>query len=169
MGAGKSYWGRRLAQYGGLPFYDLDSSLAAVSGLSVAQYFDRYGELAFRRLERQVLQESVALPPGIMATGGGTPCFFDNMAWMNAQGETVYLEVPTEVLAGRLRSEIAQRPLLAGVAIESLSAKVEALLKDREPWYAQARHLVPYTHDSSKFWEQLTAFFEMVKQRGNIH
>ena len=115
MGSGKTYWGRKLADAIDRPFYDLDQLIESRQQQSVAAVFSEAGEATFRELERETLHQTTALPPAIVATGGGTPCFFDNMTWMNEVGLTIFLDTPAAILADRLKHERAFRPLLATV------------------------------------------------------
>jgi len=112
MGSGKSHWGKRLAEHLGRPFFDLDEVIEAGEGLTVSTLFSSIGENGFRELERRYLHQMEHQPPSIVATGGGTPCFFDNMAWMNAQGTTVYLKISMPILHQRLVAGKGKRPLL---------------------------------------------------------
>ena len=139
MGSGKSTHGRYLAKRLGWAFYDLDVELERRFGCSIADFFHKNGEAAFREEERKVLLEFCERPgPFVLATGGGSPCFFDNMARMNAAGTTMYMRVPLEELERRLMSEPRQqRPLLADGT--SLGEVLESLLKQRSRWYEQAR------------------------------
>jgi len=88
MGSGKSFLGRRLANALQLPFLDLDDYLEEWSGRSIPRIFEESGEEAFRKLESEALRDTARLPSAVIACGGGTPCFGDNMAWMNAHGIT---------------------------------------------------------------------------------
>lgn len=139
MGSGKSYLGERLAVRLGCPFVDLDRLIEAGEGKIIAEIFAELGEAAFRDLERHYLHTLENQAPAVVATGGGTPCFFDNMDWMNAHGTTVFLETPVETLFERLRHERAARPLLAGLSEAELCLFIEKKLGEREVWYRRAR------------------------------
>ena len=138
MGSGKTYLGERLAGLLNRPFFDLDQMLEAGEGETISTIFAEKGEAAFRDLERKYLHTLENQAPAVVATGGGTPCFFDNMDWMKAHGTTVYLKTPIEVLFERLRHEQAGRPLLAGLSDEALRDFIEQKLSERERWYRQA-------------------------------
>jgi len=142
MGAGKTYLGQQLAEQQGLPFYDLDQMIENQWGKSISDLFEQTGEAAFRQLEADALRRLVLLPVGIVAVGGGTPCFSDNMAWMNAQGLTVYLKMSVPVLLARLKPETAQRPLLKGRVGDALETFVHQLLATRSVYYEQAALIV---------------------------
>jgi shikimate kinase len=155
MGSGKTYWGATLAEKLGIPFYDLDALIEAKAANSIAQIFTQLGEAAFRELERDTLHESNQLGTAIVATGGGTPCFFDNMAWMNAVGKTIYLKTPPSLIAARLKHEQHTRPLLASLAAEDLESHIESLLRQREPYYSQATITIEQTTDEAAFFDAL--------------
>ncbi len=139
MGAGKSYLGRRLAAQLGMPFYDLDGIVEKRASKSIAEIFATEGEAGFRQMEREALRH---LPKGegVVATGGGTPCFFDNMDWMNAQGLTIFLDLSPQMLARRLFPERARRPLIAHFEeVSALERFVEEALEQRLAWYRKAQ------------------------------
>lgn len=138
MGSGKTYLGERLAGLLNRPFFDLDQMLEASEGETIPTIFAEKGEATFRDLERKYLHTLENQSPAVVATGGGTPCFFDNMDWMKAHGTTVYLETPIEVLYERLSRERAGRPLLAGLSDGELLDFMKKKLEEREGWYRQA-------------------------------
>lgn len=163
MGSGKTYWGERLSKRLGVPFVDLDAIIEAAAGQSIAAIFAQADEAHFRRLEKKHLREQADSPPCVMAVGGGTPCFFDNMAWMNAHGITMYLQVPAPILVARLRLGQATRPLLQGIGEHELEAHITRLLEQRDPVYRQAQVVLPFEDDESVFLERLVG--EVVAQR----
>lgn len=136
MGSGKSYIGRQLAAQLGLGFVDLDSHIEKTAGKSIAQIFESEGESNFRELERTAFRQIMKLEQVIIATGGGTPCFFDNMKEMNNSGVTIYLEAPVAILAERLKKDTEKRPLIQHA--ENLENKIEALLSKRKAFYERA-------------------------------
>ena len=115
MGSGKTTLGKKLARVLGYDFVDLDKVIEEESGVSVPDYFSRHGEDAFRQLERDCLRTRLPAGPVVVATGGGAPCYFDNMDWMNEHGVTVYLMLPPGVLASRLNGS-RNRPLISGLS-----------------------------------------------------
>lgn len=137
MCSGKSTVGRALAPLLGLPFADIDRVVEQRVG-PITPFFQRQGEEAFRREERAVLEELLAGPPMVIATGGGTPGEGDNMALMKAAGTVVRLQVPMPALMARIERSGGDRPLLFGLKEEALRAKVEELLAQREEVYASA-------------------------------
>ena len=139
-GAGKTTLGRQLAAHFNRPFLDLDVAIEARTGRSVRTLFAEDGEAQFRAVEAAVLRDALALggPPLVLATGGGTPCFHDNMALLNQAGLTLWLDVPSAVLAARLPpEEVAKRPLLA--AAGGAEAWLRETLATRSQFYTQAR------------------------------
>ena len=142
MGAGKTTVGRALSRELGIPFYDLDWYIESRMRKTVKQLFDERGEEGFRRIERNMLHEVAEFANVIVSCGGGTPCFFDNMEYMNQQGQTVYLQASPEVLYGHLLMGKSVRPLLLGKTREELLVFIKEQLKQREPYYSQARHIL---------------------------
>lgn len=111
MGAGKTTLGKAFARELGLTFIDLDWYIEERFHRSISDLFHERGEDGFRQLERNMLHEAGEFEDVVISTGGGTPCFFDNMEYMNRQGQTVFLDVPVEVLFRRLRVATQQRPI----------------------------------------------------------
>ncbi|MDO8366495.1 MAG: shikimate kinase [Saprospiraceae bacterium] len=155
MGCGKTHWGRLLAKKTGLPFLDLDDWISQKSGESIAQIFAEKGEHGFRVLERDALQALEDLPRSIIATGGGTPCFFDNLDWMNEIGTTVYLKTSPTLLAERLHQEKEFRPLLAEVQDHDLQDFIAQKLEEREHFYLQAKVILAQSKDDKTFLDFL--------------
>ncbi|HEY4650018.1 MAG TPA: shikimate kinase [Pontibacter sp.] len=151
MGSGKTTLGKELAQELGYTFLDLDAVVEQKAGRSIAELFATEGPQRFRELERDALQTIAAsYTQAVVATGGGAPCFFDNMALMNAAGTTIFLDVPPEELAERLsQSDLTVRPLLAGKTQSELIPFVGKTLAERRQFYEQAKYIVatpPYTN-----------------------
>ncbi len=143
MGAGKTTLGRAFAHAAGLSFIDLDWYIEERFHKTIGQLFAERGEQGFRELERRMLHEAAEFEDVIISVGGGTPCFFDNMDYMNTRGDTVFLEASPEVLFNRLKAGKQQRPLLAGKSDEELRAFICEALEKRRPFYAQAKFLFP--------------------------
>lgn len=153
MGSGKSWLSRRLSEQGGVPRYDLDEEIEREQGMTIGGYFGRHGEAAFRKTERETLERlcekirSVEAKSGddphgfaaVVSTGGGTPCFGDNMEWMNANGTTLWIDTPKEVLFERLKRGRAHRPLIRGLDDVGLEAYIASALESRRVFYAKAR------------------------------
>lgn len=140
MGAGKTTVGKALAKELELPFYDLDWYIEERYHRTVPQLFAERGEEGFRQLERQMLHEVAEFENIILSSGGGTPCFFDNMDYMNRQAQTVYLKASPDVLYQHLRMGKTERPLLKDKTPDEMRAYIEDSLRKREPFYRKARY-----------------------------
>jgi shikimate kinase len=143
MGSGKTYWGKLWAQQTGMTFYDLDEVIEEQEGTSIAGLFETHGEAWFRQKETEALHQFAGREHCIIACGGGTPCFNNNMQWMNTQGNTVYLYATTEQIIHRLQSETDKRPLVKGLQSAELYSFVEQKLNERTPFYSQAKNIIP--------------------------
>ena len=140
MGSGKTTIGKVLANTLGYTFVDMDSHIEANQFKSVSQIFEELGEAKFRLLEQQCLHEISTFENVVIATGGGAPCFFDNMDYMNVHGATVYIKLSVEQLAERLEhSRANKRPLLADRKGDELRAFIAEGLAKRESFYNQAQ------------------------------
>lgn len=142
MGSGKTTVGHALSQELGLPFYDLDWYIETRMHRTVKQIFDEKGEEGFRKIEHNLLHEVAEFEDVIISCGGGTPCFFDNIDYINRQGETVYLKCTTDVLYKHLKMGKTVRPLLLNKTPDEVKTFIEAQLKQREPFYSKAKHIV---------------------------
>jgi len=137
MGAGKTTLGKALAQQLSCPFKDTDDLIIQKTGLSIPEIFKAHGQQYFRLLESKVLREALFFNPVVVASGGGLPCFWNNLEWMNANGVTIFLDVPLEILAHRLSND-PNRPLLK-------RGDWKQLFKYREGIYQQAKITVACT------------------------
>ena len=140
MAAGKTTLGKALAKDMGLQFIDLDHYIENRYRCTVSQLFAQRGEEAFRQIERNMLHEVAEFEDVVIATGGGTPCFFDNMDYMNTQGVTVFLDASVDVIHTRLTIARVQRPLVAGKSAEELRTYIAEMLGHRMPYYSRATH-----------------------------
>ena len=142
MGAGKTTVGRALARGLGIPFYDLDWYIESRMMKTVPQLFAERGEEGFRIVERNMLHEVAEFEDVVLSCGGGTPCFFDNMEYLNSQGDTVYLKASPEVLYGHLKMGKVERPLLKNKTPEEMQHFIREQLTQRETYYLQAKHVL---------------------------
>ncbi|MDK2852781.1 MAG: shikimate kinase [Proteiniphilum sp.] len=167
MGCGKSTIGKRLAQSLSLSFIDLDAHIQNKYRKSIAELFAGKGEEEFRRIERQALLEVATFEDVLISTGGGAPCFFDNMEVMNRAGITIYIQAKPEELAARLRASKTVRPLLREKKPEELVPFIREHLAERERYYKKAQIIFPTDHMITKEEIQLTvdAIAERLKNR----
>ena len=140
MGSGKTTVGKALSKETGMMFYDLDWYIENRMRKSVSQIFAERGEEAFRKMEYNMLHEVAEFEDVIISCGGGTPCFFDNIDYLNRQGDVVYLKASPDTLYKHLLMAKVERPLLKGKSQEELISYITTHLKEREPFYAKARH-----------------------------
>ena len=141
MGAGKTTLGKAFARAMGLTFVDLDWYIEERYHKTVRQIFEERGEDGFRELEKRMLHETGEFENVVISVGGGTPCFFDNMDYMNSVGETVFLDVDVKVLFRRLKVAKQQRPLLANKTDEELMTFIVEALQKRLPFYSKAKYV----------------------------
>jgi shikimate kinase len=143
MGCGKSTIARGLARLSGWEYVDLDARVCELAGIeSVAEIFERSGEEEFRRLERQAVDMLSPTSRTIVATGGGAPCYGDNMERFMALGTTVYLKMSPLALRDRLLHVRVVRPKIVGMGPEELLDYVTTLLAEREKYYSRARVII---------------------------
>ncbi len=146
MGSGKNYWGKLWAKKTGLNFYDLDEMVEEEQQKSIAEIFAEKGEDHFRELETNVLRNLNTKANIIIATGGGTPCFNDNISWMNENGTSVYLQSSPENILKRLLSEKEKRPLIKNLKDDELLFYITEKIKEREFFYARAKIILNVDH-----------------------
>ena len=150
MGSGKSTIGHHLSRQLGWDFADTDKIIAFQTGLSIPEIFTRHGEPWFREKEREILLSLLSKDNTVIATGGGMPCFADNMEMMNRTGITVYLRLPPEIIIERLRHGHIDRPLVRNKNPEELKKFVEETLKKREVYYNKAKIIVDSGNQSTE-------------------
>lgn len=139
MGAGKTTVGKKMAGLLNFSFIDLDQLIESETHETTDALFEK-GESKFREIEAHVLRTTLSNTPTVIATGGGTPCFKDNMKWMNENGLTVYLKLAAGSLYHRLASAKKNRPLLKGKGDVALMEYIMETLAWREPYYRQSRY-----------------------------
>jgi shikimate kinase len=159
MGSGKTTAGKLLAKKLGYCFADLDVLIEKQEGMAVTEIFALKGEDYFRKTEAEVLAGLLGRERLVIACGGGTPCFFDNMQKMKASGLTIYLKVSSGVLAQRLSAGQATRPLVAGIRGDRLNDHIRKLLAGREGWYRQC-HIIYQADspDTDELLDQIRSF-----------
>ena len=162
MGSGKTTVGKALSKETGMMFYDLDWYIESRMRKTVAQIFAEKGEEGFRKMEYNMLHEVAEFENVIISCGGGTPCFFDNMDYLNQQGKTVYLKASPEVLHDHLLMGKVERPLIKGKSPEELITFIREQLQKREPYYTKAK----YTLDVSLMdnYEKIKISVEKLKE-----
>lgn len=140
MGSGKSSAGRFAAKKCGILFIDLDEWIESREGKKIREIFKEMGEDGFREVERKALREvSEVTTDIVISTGGGTPCFFDNMEYMKRKGKTIFLDLSSARLTDRLRNSLKDRPLLEQ-AKGDLQTFIHEKLMERAPFYSQAAY-----------------------------
>lgn len=142
MGSGKSTLGRRLAMHLGVQFVDMDHYIEERNCKTIPQIFEEDGEAEFRKKERKALEELSEFTDIVIATGGGAPCFFDNIDLMNRTGKTIYLNIDPTILADRLLHSKTERPLIKGKSRDELVAFIDDTLKKRNEFYMQAKYQI---------------------------
>jgi len=142
MGVGKTTFGKQFAKHIGYTFLDLDRDIENFEDRTIQQLFDLYGEAGFRQVERKALERTADAQKVVIATGGGTPCFFDNIKWINEHGISVYLKANAAFILSRIGPGKAKRPLLKDLDEAGLEEFIEKTLALREPYYMQATHII---------------------------
>lgn len=142
MGSGKSHLGWKLANFLGVQFVDMDNYIEERNCKTIPQIFAEEGETAFREKEQKALEELSEFTDLVIATGGGAPCFFDNIDVMNETGKTIYLNIDPTILADRLLQSKTERPLIKGKSREELIAFIDETLKKRNVFYSQAKYQI---------------------------
>ncbi len=145
-GSGKTTTGKKIANKYKMDFIDADSYIEEKFRMSIKQIFSKIGEEGFRKLEKKVLDEILQKNNTIFATGGGMPCFFDNMEKMNKKGITIYLNIPEGIIAHRLIHSKKTRPLIQNMTEEEVKQYVNSTLQKRNPYFEKAQ----FSIDTSK-------------------
>jgi shikimate kinase len=151
MGSGKSYWTKKLSKKLKCGGYDLDYLVEMNEEKSIAEIFEEDGEAHFRKAEAKVLRWFGEKKNFVLATGGGTPCFNDNMAWMNRHGLTIWLDEPVDTLVQRLAPEKSHRPLLKNLDNSQLYDFLTAKRAERSVFYAQSQYKLTGNITDSSF------------------
>jgi shikimate kinase len=138
MGSGKSHWGKKWSVQLNLPFFDLDDEIEKAEGQKISDIFHTKGEEYLRQVEADVLRSFENKDNFILACGGGTPCYKDNMEWINKHGASIYLKTAEGSLYNRLVTEKVHRPLIKELTDEQLRPFIKSKLEEREPYYLKA-------------------------------
>ena len=166
MGAGKTTLGRALSQSLQVDFIDLDWWIENRFHKKIPDIFAEKGEAAFREVERKMLHEVAEFENIVLSCGGGTPCFGDNMEYMNSVAETVYLRATPEVLQTHLGMGKSIRPLIQGKTPDELHDFIIQSLKEREPYYLQAKHILDINVIRTK--EHIQEYVRQIKSIINL-
>ncbi|MFZ4400256.1 MAG: shikimate kinase [Bacteroidales bacterium] len=143
MSCGKSTIGKQLARRMNMESFDIDEAFESKYKMTINNFFELFGENKFRELEHGILMESLKQDNVIISTGGGTPCFYNNMQIINNNGISVYLKLHPKSIIDRLLNTKRQRPLLKNFTPEELSSFVYTQLSKRESYYSQSRFIFP--------------------------
>jgi shikimate kinase len=138
MGSGKTTAGLKLAVKMGYAFADLDVMIENKYKITIGQFFSKYGEPVFRKIERETLIDTFSYTQSVIATGGGTPCFSDNMDLINKHGISVYIKMPVKALEQRLLFSKKKRPLFAGKSDNEILDLIKQQMIIREPYYLKS-------------------------------
>jgi shikimate kinase len=159
MGSGKTTLGKQLARKLGYSFIDQDDYIEENAGITIAEYFSKFGEQAFRKYEHESLKKLVEFDNAVISTGGGAPCFFNNIDIMNQNGIAIYLKMKPEVLKSRLKHAQAERPLIKGKTEEELLEFIKIKLTERDPFYLKAKHVIESVDLKSDDLYQLVRYY----------
>lgn len=155
MGSGKTFLGKKIANKFSMHFIDLDQLIEEKEGKSINQIFAENGENFFRELEAKILRET-DFSNALVATGGGTPCYNDNVNYMKSIGAVAYLLVPLEILIGRLRQNKDERPLLKNLESNELDQFVINKYNERKVFYEQADFIILHNKPLNAMYRDLS-------------
>ena len=150
MGSGKSYWAKQLATALQYELVDLDTVIEIENDATISEIFELYGEQFFRNQETKYLRNFDTKNNVVVATGGGTACFNDNMQWMNEEGITIWIDEPMDVLVSRLAKEKAHRPLIKNLNDAELKYFLEQKLLERKSFYSKAKYIISSKKDTTE-------------------
>ncbi len=160
MGSGKSTLGRGLAEALGISWIDLDTEIETRYKVSIPDFFSKYGETAFRDVEHKVLNDISSTHDLVVSTGGGIPCFHNNMELMNQTGMTIYLSASPKVILTRIGPYAWKRPLFKQMDGTDVLEKITRHLKSREKFYRQAKIIIDATNpDITELKKRILEYF----------
>lgn len=166
MCVGKTTVGRALAKRLGCQFYDLDWYIEERYHTKVSNIFSERGEEGFRDLEQRMLHEVASFENIVLSCGGGTPCFFDNIHFMNQVGNVFYLKASPHTILQHLAMSKGERPLLKDKSPEELRAFITNQLEEREPFYQKAHHIIDVNVLNS--FDKIEDVVNIILQEANI-
>ena len=140
MGVGKTSLGKKLAKKLNWQFLDTDKWIEKKTGLAITAIFEQKGEVYFRELERNCIEELRVVENAVISVGGGLPCFGDAMESLKSFGTTIYLKLEAKEIARRLAESKIERPLINGLKENELEKYVEKKLLEREKHYSKAKY-----------------------------
>ena len=158
MGSGKSTLGRKVARKLNYEFLDTDHVIEEQSGMTISEIFTQKGEVFFRDLEHQLLVSLKNKDRLVIATGGGMPCFQDNMSLLNELGKTFYLKRSVLELVNRLTNSKRVRPLVEGKTATELEEFIKDNLETRNPFYENAKFILERDQQTSEFIETVLKY-----------
>ena len=157
--SGKSTLGKIIAEKLNFHFIDLDEAISQQQGKSINQLFDEFGEEGFRKIEQQLLVNTIFLTETVIACGGGTPCYSDNMDFLLRNGKTIYLDVDEAILLERMLNNTAERPLFKGKSKEEIASNINTLLNARKEFYERANITIKNNSDEQSKKRLLIQYF----------
>lgn len=163
MGSGKTTVGKNLAAALNFSWHDLDAVIVERNEMSIRQIFATYGESFFRKEEANVLRNTALLDKMVVSCGGGTPCFHNNMRWINEHGISVFLDVDIEILTNRLLKGIEKRPLLQNKTPDELRQFIEDKLNERRSYYEKADIILHQKVEDEGVSEKIIAAIKKLK------
>lgn len=150
MGAGKSFWGEWLGGQLDIPFLDLDEYIYKMEGKSISDIFRIEGESYFRKIERDGLHQIAKFKQFVLACGGGTPCYYNNMEFMNQNGITIWLNPSIETLIQRVKSKNNKRPLISEMDEKQMKVYFKKKIKERQNFYQMAQFRIDFEFQSGE-------------------
>jgi len=160
MASGKSTVGKLLAESLDLQFIDLDQLIEERAGMTIKEIFQQYGETSFRQLESSALFQCSKKENIVVATGGGAPCFNDNMSLISTTGRSIYLNLDETEILNRLIHDGSSRPLVAQKSESELITYVKVHLDSRKPFYEMAEHIIDASDTPKEIVVKIKALME---------
>ena len=160
MGCGKSYWAQKLAEKTDTKWTDLDENIVRFEKKTISEIIKTQNWDYFRLLEQKILKKITKKNITFIATGGGTPCYFDNLEVMKNNGQVVYLKTPVELIFQRLMSGDRERPLLKNKPPEKLFSYLQNLLSEREVYYQKAHYIASQSPDNQLLGDEILEYLK---------